>query len=207
MNSDLPSKRLTLTGTHDKSKFFEMFPITTPTTPTSWITPQGDDDLFESSFDSFIFEEHKVCSSSPNLKKEVEVQELFRRTLPRSLVSNKCPSLSFSSSSASSQASPSKVIKFPKIKVVKQRRVKKKDYKISPKDRPLTSKRLDEILFQEVIHNKKFRCPCKKFEKSFACFTARDWINVAFEVNVRSTSNTLVDSECGLHGSKFNYTR
>lgn len=66
------------------------------------------------------------------------------------------------------------------------------DYQISYSERPLTTKTLNRIIFQEIIENNKFRCPCKKFETSFACFTARDWINIAFELNFRPYSTTRV---------------
>jgi hypothetical protein len=61
----------------------------------------------------------------------------------------------------------------------------KQDYKLNFNDRPLSNSTVNRILFREIINNKKFRCPCKKFDNSFCCFTARDWINTAFELTYR----------------------
>ena len=186
MNNDEVPKRLILTSTKDEYTWLELTPISNPTTPTSWLTIFDDDGCFENSFDSYVFEEYKDYSYSPGPKKEVKVEELFKRTLPTSLVSQKCPSLSFSSWNSSKQNSPSKIEFTPRIKVLKSKKVKRKDYIIPHSDRPLTSSRLSDILFNEIIENKGFKCPCKKLEKSFACFTARDWINISFELNNRA---------------------
>jgi hypothetical protein len=91
-------------------------------------------------------------------------------------VSEKCPSLNFSNSSNNSNPSPKKR-KTQKVRVIKPKWVRVKDYKIRPKDRPLTTKKLNDILFNQVIQSKdkeligldkEFRCPCKNIEKSFA---------------------------------------
>jgi Tfp pilus assembly ATPase PilU len=111
--------------------------------------------------------------------------------------------LNFSNSSIGSQSPPIKISNFDLIKVIWPKRIKVKDYKITMKDRPLTSKKLNDILFSQIIKNKQFRCPCKKFEKSFACFTARDWINIAFEVNAPPTVGS--NSNCQLHGKNKSF--
>lgn len=47
--------------------------------------------------------------------------------------------------------------------------------------------------------------PVNKFEKSFACFTARDWINAAFEIKSRPCSD--FSSELEANGFNIQYSR
>lgn len=76
-------------------------PICEPTTPSSSKTKMLEGDILDSSFDSYVFEEHKY--SPVKINKEVTIEELFKKTLPLSLVSQKTPSMKFSSSSNDSE--------------------------------------------------------------------------------------------------------
>ena len=121
MNNEEPPRRLTLTSTKDSKRWLELTPISTPTTPTSWLTVYEEDGFFDNSFDSYVFEEHKEYSFSPGPKKEVKIEDLLRKTLPTSLVSQKWPSLSFSTPNSSKHNSPYKIEKSQRIKVLKSK--------------------------------------------------------------------------------------
>ena len=91
------------------------------------------------------------------MNKEVKVEELLRKTIPNSLVSQKCPSLNFSFSSTGSQNESLKSKQFPKIKIIKKKKIKVKDYKITPQEKPLNIKNLNKILFKVKIKDAPFR--------------------------------------------------
>ena len=137
-------------------------------------------------------ESNKEFSHSLDFNKEVMAEDLLIKSLPTSLVSEKTPSLRSSISSMSSKDFHGKVRKFPKIKIFKPKRTVRKDYKLSLDERPLSTKTVNRILFKEIINEKSLKCPCKKFDNSFCCFTARDWLNTAFELGYRPTNTSRV---------------
>ncbi|CAI2367634.1 unnamed protein product [Moneuplotes crassus] len=173
MDGETPPKRLSLALRHNKSECFSVLPICEPTTPTSCVTPLVEDEFDFLSFDSLTFEEHKGLTGC---HKEIYVDELLKRPIPNSLVSQKSPSINFSFSNESSDSYEKGKSTFPKIKMVK-RKVTKKDYKIGPKDKPLNLKNLKRIVFAEKLKESPFRCPCQKIEGQFCCFNAQEWIN------------------------------
>ena len=118
MDCESPPKRLSLTLPKNKSKCFEILPVWEPTTPTSWVTPIEEEDFLNSSFDSHTFEEHKYIDGC---RKEMRVEDLLRKTIPRSLVSQKTPSLNFSLSSCGSDNDSNCSKEFPTIKIIKKK--------------------------------------------------------------------------------------
>jgi hypothetical protein len=155
MNGDIPAKRFSMTLPNSKSGGFAIMPICGPTTPSSTKTQKLDGDILDVSFDSYEFEEHDI--SPVKINKEVGVEEMFRMTLPISLVSQKAPSLNFSLSSNDSDLD-FKYKNYPKIKIIPRKMMKKKDYKIGIKDRPLNSTKLENIIFNQVIPSSNYKC-------------------------------------------------
>ena len=185
-STDCPN-RLTLTGTKDKSKLFDMLPTSPPTTPTSAITAFDENEIFWDKLE--IDDEHKEFSHSQEFNQEIQAENLLATELPDSMISISWPFVKSNSFDVGTKID--KIKTFPKVTTM-PKRVKKVDYKISLSDRPLNNKAIKRILFQEIIENKKLRCPWKKFENSFSCFTARDWINVAFELTFRPYHTTRI---------------
>ena len=65
---------------------------------------------------------------------------------------------------------------FQQLKLLKRNKAKCKDYKISPKDRPLNMRNIKNILFKGYIRDAPFRCPCQKVQDQFWWFNAQEWI-------------------------------
>jgi hypothetical protein len=88
---------------------FDMMPISSPTTPTSALTAESGNDYVPNTLDFDSPEGNKEFAHSLDFNKEVMAEDLLIKTLPNSLVSQKTPSLRFSTSSMSSKNSPDKI--------------------------------------------------------------------------------------------------